>query len=251
VTRRSWLLATTPVLLTCAAGQKIATIEPTPTPTEPATTTATNTSDAIDMPRPNNPGKKPAGEDVAFVLSREPAARPAGKLGSGQPTGEVDWIHVSEKWWKFRADFVKLSEDDVRARDDAITDEVAPGGFWDRQTAVETALIWTSLCNECHGGRRKIEDAMGMPAPPPSWGRGQGLFFGQRRPYKEVFGKVFNGGGPPKEDGKRPMPPWRGKLAREEIWALLYFLEFQSGGIEGRFPPSLYPRMPADFPAGE
>jgi hypothetical protein len=47
------------------------------------------------------------------------------------------------------------------------------------------------------------------------------------------------------------MPPWRGKLAREEIWALLYFLEYQSGGIEGRFPPSLYPRMPADFPAGE
>ena len=31
-------------------------------------------------------------------------------------------------------------------------------------------------------------------------------------------------------------------VAKEEIWAILYFLEFQSGGIEGRFPPSLYPR---------
>jgi hypothetical protein len=31
---------------------------------------------------------------------------------------------------------------------------------------------------------------------------------------------------------------WRGRLAREQIWAILYFLEFQSGGIEGRFPPS-------------
>jgi hypothetical protein len=27
------------------------------------------------------------------------------------------------------------------------------------------------------------------------------------------------------------------------IWALLYFLEYQSGGIEGRFPPSLYPKL--------
>ncbi len=38
------------------------------------------------------------------------------------------------------------------------------------------------------------------------------------------------------------MPAWRGKLSKEQIWALIYFIEFQSGGIEGRFPPSLYPR---------
>lgn len=247
MTRRAPLLAAAPLLLTCASNQKIATIEPTPTAPEPP-----SASDAIDMPAPARPGTKTATADAVFVLSREPPTRAgAGKPGAGPASGEFDWIHVAEKWWRFRAEFVKLSEQELRTRDDAISDEGAPGGFWDRQTAVETALIWTSLCNECHGGRRKIEDAVGMPTPPPSWGRGQGLFFGQRRPYKEVFGKVFNGGGPPKEDGKQPMPPWRGKLAREEIWALLYFLEYQSGGIEGRFPPSLYPRMPADFPAGE
>ena len=38
------------------------------------------------------------------------------------------------------------------------------------------------------------------------------------------------------------MPAWRGKLSKEQIWALIYFVEYQSGGIEGRFPPSLYPR---------
>jgi hypothetical protein len=27
-----------------------------------------------------------------------------------------------------------------------------------------------------------------------------------------------------------------------DLGALLYFIEYQSGGIEGRFPPSLYPR---------
>jgi mono/diheme cytochrome c family protein len=246
VTRGVALLAATPLLLTCASNQTIATIEPTPT--NPASPGA---SDAIDVPAPARSARKPV-EDAVFVLSREPGAAVGGAKPVGGPGGgEFDWIHVAEKWWKFRAEFVKLSESELRTRDEAISDEAAPSGFWDRQTAVETALLWTSLCNECHGGRRKIEDAMGMPPPPPSWGRGQGLFFGQRRTYKEVFAKVFNGGGPPKEDGKRPMPPWRGKLAREEIWALLYFLEYQSGGIEGRFPPSLYPRMPADFPPGE
>lgn len=242
------LLAAAPWLLTCASPQRVATIEPTPDEPERA-----KASDAIDMAKPASAAVRlAAAADATFVLSREPPARPAaGRPVGGPPSGEYDWIHVAEKWWKFRAEFTRLSEDEVRTRDDAITDDGAPSGFWDRQTAVETALIWTSLCNECHGGRRKIEDAIGMPTPPPSWGHGQGLFFGQRRPYKEVFAKVLNGGGLPKEDGKRPMPPWRGKLAREEIWALLYFLEFQSGGIEGRFPPSLYPRMPADFPAGE
>jgi Cytochrome C oxidase, cbb3-type, subunit III len=245
VTRWPWALpASAAIALACAANQKVATIEPIPTtPEAPATP-----SDAIDQGATSGT----AGPDVLFVLSREPvAARPAAAKPAGKSkSAEFDWIHVGEKWWGFRGEFLRLAEDEVHTRDDAITDEVAPSAFWDRQTAVETALIWTSLCNECHGGRRKIEDAMEMPPPQPTWGRGKGLFFGQSRTYKEVFSKVFNGGGPPKEDGKRPMPPWRGKLAREQIWSLLYFLEYQSGGIEGRFPPSLYPRVPANFPVG-
>jgi len=244
VTRRPWTLpASAAIALACAANQRVATIEPTPVAPEPPPAP----SDAIDQAVTGGT----AGQDVLFVLSREPPARPGAKPGVKAKGGEFDWIHVGDKWWSFRGDFLRLADDDVRTRDEAITDDVAPSGFWDRQTAVETALIWTSLCNECHGGRRKVEDAMEMPPPQPTWGRGRGLFFGQSRTYKEVFGKVFNGGGPPKEDGKRPMPPWRGKLAREQIWSLLYFLEYQSGGIEGRFPPSLYPRMPANFPVGE
>ena len=239
-----WALpASAAIALACAANQKVATIEPTPIASE----TPAGASDAIDQ----GPTASAGGQDGLFVLSREPPARPVPKPGVKSKTAEFDWIHVGEKWWGFRGDFLRMSDDDVRSRDEAITEEVAPSNFWDRQTAVETALIWTSLCNECHGGRRKIEDAMEMPPPQPSWGRGKGLFFGQSRTYKEVFGKVFNGGGPAKEDGKRPMPPWRGKLAQEQIWSLLYFLEYQSGGIEGRFPPSLSPRMPANFPVGD
>jgi hypothetical protein len=83
-----------------------------------------------------------------------------------------------------------------------------------------------------------------MPAPPPNWGQGEGIFFGNRRQYSELFNTVSNGG--PKHEGKVAMPSWKTVLAKEQIWALLYFLEYQSGGIEGRFPPSLYPRIRND-----
>jgi hypothetical protein len=102
--------------------------------------------------------------------------------------------------------------------------------------------VWTALCNECHGGRRHIEDVTTMPPPPARWGRREGLFFGAKRKYADVFGVVYKGG--PERNGVRSdMPSWRGKLAKEMIWSLLYFLEYQSGGIEGHFPPSLYPKL--------
>lgn len=172
--------------------------------------------------------------DSDFVLSRKPT--PVQK-----PAGEQALPHIGDKWWKFRADFLNISESEARDRDAAISGDRAPSGFWDKQTATETVAIWGSLCNECHGGRRRLRDAMVMPGPVPGWGRGEGLFFGNRRDYAAVFATVDQGGAP-REGVRSQMPAWSGKLAREEMWALLYFLEFQSGGIEGRFPPSLYPR---------
>jgi len=240
----AWLPAGLALLFGCAERQVAVTIEPPAPPEAPAAGAPAAPAAAAPVAGPASGagGSVRAGDESDFVLSREPT-------GSAKRT-EIDWIHVGENWWKFRADFLKMTEAQARERDAAISEKQAPTEFWDRQTAVETALIWSSLCNECHGGRRRVEDAMGMPPPPLSWGRKEGLFFGQRRPYTYVFATVFGGGGPPKEDGKKPMPPWRGKLAREQIWALLYFLEFQSGGIEGRFPPSLYPRMRSDMPDG-
>jgi hypothetical protein len=179
------------------------------------------------------PAQGAADEDREFVLSRQPVARP--------DPDALPPIHPEPAWWPFRAQFLKISEQQARTRDAAISDREAPAGFWDEQTAVESVNLWSALCNECHGGRRRVSDALGMPEPPRLWGRGEGLFFGKRRPYGEIFGIVWNGG-PEREGEKSEMPPWRGKIAREQVWALLYFLEYQSGGIEGRFPPSLYPR---------
>ena len=176
-----------------------------------------------------------ATEDSAFVLSRNPPAAAAVKPAEKPP------VHVGDLWWSFRADFIKMSEDKTRERDGDISEKQAPTSFWDLQTSVETISIWTVFCNECHGGRRKMEDIVRMPTPGPNWGRGEGLFFGVRRPYAEIFRIVYNGK-IEKEGNRWKMPAWRGKLSKEQIWSLIYFVEYQSGGIEGRFPPSLYPR---------
>ena len=169
-----------------------------------------------------------------FVLSRA-------RTRNGPTAEEQASLHLADDWWRYRAEFLRMSVGQVKERDSEISDRQPPPQFWDQQTAVEAASVWGSLCNECHGGRRQIRDAMNMPPPPSNWGRGNGLFFGQRRQYEALFA-IVSGGGPERNGKKSEMPAWRGRLAREQIWAILYFLEYQSGGIEGRFPPSLYPR---------
>jgi hypothetical protein len=173
--------------------------------------------------------------DTSFVLSRDPSpARKAEPVNLGQ-------VHVGDLWWPFRGSYLKVGEAVARDRDLEISEKQAPSDFWDEQTAVETIFIWGTFCNECHGGRRRMEDVVKMPGPAANWGRGEGLFFGIRRPYADIFRTVSNGK-IEKEGNRWKMPAWRGKLSKEQIWALIYFIEFQSGGIEGRFPPSLYPR---------
>jgi hypothetical protein len=178
----------------------------------------------------------PAVADTAFVLSRD-SAPPRAKAESADATQ----VHVGDLWWGFRGNYLKVSESRARDRDAEVSEKQAPSGFWDEQTAVETIYIWGTFCNECHGGRRKMEDVVKMPGPAASWGRGAGLFFGIRRPYADIFRTIANGK-IEREGNRWKMPAWRGKLANEQIWALIYFIEYQSGGIEGRFPPSLYPR---------
>jgi hypothetical protein len=177
----------------------------------------------------------PARED-GFVYSREPKG-PEAAEGSALP------IHINETWWPFRAQYLGISAAEAQKRDAELSQVRAPAAFWDSQTAIEAVSVWSVLCNECHGGRRSLEDAREMPEPAPAWGEGEGLFFGNRRAYQHMF-EVVEYGGPKREAGRAEMPAWRNILAVEMRWALLYFLEYQSGGIESRFPPSLYPRRP-------
>jgi len=177
----------------------------------------------------------PAHQD-GFVHSREPRDARANE-GPQLP------IHINESWWPFRAQYLGITEAEAQKRDAALSRVRAPSSFWDAQTSIEAVSVWSVLCNECHGGRRSLEDAREMPEPAPAWGEGEGLFFGNRRTYEHMF-SVVESGGPKREAGRAEMPAWRNILSMEMRWALLYFLEYQSGGIESRFPPSLYPRRP-------
>jgi hypothetical protein len=174
---------------------------------------------------------------------RPPALATGIELDDPSAANAPPAIHVGDGWWPLRARYLGLSEREVAVRDAHTGRAPVPIGFWDPQTAVEAVSVWTVLCNECHGGRRHLDDVDTMPAPPAGWGDGVGLFFGERRAYRQLF-EVVRDGGPPRADGPADMPAWRSILSNEMIWALLYFLEYQSGGIESRFPPSLYPRPP-------
>jgi mono/diheme cytochrome c family protein len=209
-------------LLSCAGTQAVQTIEPPGAARSSEGATGEET-------------RATGGEPSRFVMSREPPP---------EEKPSEDSLHIGDKWWRFRGGYLKVSDAQARERDMAVSTKEAPQGFWDPQTAFETVQIWSGLCNQCHGGRRNQQDAVSMPPPPPTWGQGEGLFFGIRRQYADVFNTVSYGG--PKHEGKVAMPSWKTVLAKEEIWALLYFLEYQSGGIEARFPPSLYPRLRTD-----
>jgi mono/diheme cytochrome c family protein len=184
----------------------------------------------------DSPGASSPNDDGGFVYSREP-------MGERATEAAQLPIHINESWWPFRAQQLGMSAEQAEKRDAQLSDTRAPRDFWDAQTSLEAVSVWTVLCNECHGGRRSLADAREMPEPAPAWGDGEGLFFGNRRSYTHMFNVVRNGG-PKRENGRAEMPAWRNILSTEMIWALLYFLEYQSGGIESRFPPSLYPRRP-------
>jgi len=169
----------------------------------------------------------------------EPPSLPT--QNGAEPAAEQLPVHINEQWWPYRGAKLKLSAAQARERDAALSPKQPPGAFWDSQVATEAVSIWGEFCNVCHGGRRRLDEASKMPAPPPDWGEGAGLFFGTRRAYPDVFWTIANGKADTGENRPR-MPAWGGKLSREMIWAMIYFIEYQSGGIEGRFPPSLYPR---------
>jgi hypothetical protein len=174
--------------------------------------------------------------DSGFVYSREPMAGPAREVA--RPP-----IHINESWWPFRARHLGITLAQAQRRDAQFSKARVPVGFWDTQTSVEAVSVWTVLCNECHGGRRGRDDALAMPEPASTWGTGKGSFFGQERTYEQVFETVYTGGRV-KESGRAEMPAWGRTLSTEMIWALLYFLEYQSGGIGSQFAPSLQPRRP-------
>ena len=93
------------------------TIEP---PSGGAPASAAVAAAATSSPGPG-PGRGRADSD--FVLSRDSAS--AAKMADPSP------LHVGDKWWPFRAEFLKLREAEASERDAAISERQAPTNFWD------------------------------------------------------------------------------------------------------------------------
>ena len=152
--------------------------------------------------------------------------------------------HLGPAWFEHRARRFGITAQEARERDADISALAPPPGFWDEEMATEAAAIWTGLCNDCHGGRRSIREARQTAPPPAAWPKDESYFFGRRRHPQAVFQTILTGG--PEVDGKASeMPAWGNDLAREQIWALVWYVETQSGGTLGQFPPGLYPHRDA------
>ena len=164
------------------------------------------------------------------------AACASQQSGSGDPAPA---IHLGEHWFEHRGSFLGMSAQDAAMRDGEVDEKAPPQDkFWDEQLAVEAASMWRVLCNECHGGRRSIQRAKQIPPPPDGWGSSEGQFFGRARPHQEIFQKIFHGGDEPKEPDQQKMPPWGDRLSREQIWALVWFIEHASSDVVLTMPSS-------------
>lgn len=158
----------------------------------------------------------------------------------GTPGTKTITVHLGPSWFKWRSKQLGLSIEKASARDAESDERGPPRGFWDGEIAIEAAAIWTALCNDCHGGRRRVFAAAEIPPPAADWSTGTGFFFGRKRLRRDVFRTIQNGG-PPILGKPSEMPAWKGRLSHEVSWALAYFIEYESRGIEGAFPPGLYP----------
>jgi len=165
---------------------------------------------------------------IAMVLggcATSPAPEAKEQTSSGSAA-----VHVGDEWFEHRAPRLGMTAAEAKARDETINDDGPPVTlFWDQQLATEVAGLWDLLCNECHGGKRDVAAAATIPAPPHGWGRQAGVFFGRERTHREVFQSIYYGSESESDDKPQEMPPWGEKVSKEQIWGLVYYLEFESG----------------------
>ena len=152
-----------------------------------------------------------AAEDSAFVLSRDRPRR-------SRPTRVPCTSAMSGG--AFRGELPEGERGQgPRARRRHLGEAGARTGFWDQQTSVETICdldrrsATSATAAAADGGRRQDAGARW-----PAGGRGEGLFFGIRRPYADIFKTIYSGK-IEKEGNRWKMPAWRGKLSKEQIWA--------------------------------
>lgn len=132
--------------------------------------------------------------------------------------------HFGDDWFAYRAKGLGLATtDEAKARDAALS-EAEPPAESDEQLKAEGEAIWAARCAACHGATGRKEGVTFPPGTkePRKWGgmgASMGFFFGGNKMRAGLFRTI--------RDGKpeTPMVAWGPTLAREQIWALVFFLE--------------------------
>jgi mono/diheme cytochrome c family protein len=144
---------------------------------------------------------------------------------------EPDTQHFGDDWFAYRAKGLGISIEDARARDAALAEDAPPEGIWDEQTLEEARALWANNCAKCHGldGDPSTAPTSDPPfdPPPKRWkgvGPDMGFFFGGDKMRVGVYARIKDGG-LGKEGAPSRMPAWRDSLAREQMWALVFFIQ--------------------------
>lgn len=101
-------------------------------------------------------------------------------------------------------------------------------GAWDAFMQQEAAAIWVTRCAPCHGISGRGENVTQQFETPPrafgSFGMKMGFFFGRNRMRAGLYRRVALGSA---ADPNKPgsMPSFEGQLTREQMWAVVTYLE--------------------------
>ncbi len=166
---------------------------------------------------------------LAAVLSCAPAAvAPAPAPTAAFVAPSIDDL-VRDAWLERRARQLGVSLDEARHRDATLSVATPPDvATDDAQTRAEAVAIWGRVCASCHGVSGRLDGVTQKTDPPPrAWGgmgARMGFFFGGDKMRAGIYRAIAEGG--PVRDGKpSPMPAWGPTFAREQIWALVRYLE--------------------------
>lgn len=124
-----------------------------------------------------------------------------------------------EAWLAERAKSLGTNIEQARLRDDNFSESKPP--VTDQTVQAQSARIWKKNCAACHGLTGKSENTPSFTPPPRKFGTmgmSMGFFFGGDKMRAGIYRTIKNGKG-------QNMPAYGDKLAREQIWGLVKFIE--------------------------
>lgn len=139
---------------------------------------------------------------------------------------------LGDAWFEARARALGLTVEAARARDAAFSESEPPDddGPPDAQLATQSSALWATQCASCHGATGRLENVpptLPRPRELGTTGMAMGFFFGGDKMRAGLYRKIAYGEPPaaPLSPTPSPMPKWAPQLSREQLWALVAFIE--------------------------